>query len=91
MEIAKRSSPLVQASRRRTTPETPSYAGGQRGTPGPKPGGRLTIELIPGKLVHYQRSAWTQQAADFLEDDGQALNMMEREARDSGIEAPVFL
>lgn len=64
---------------------------GQGATVQPKPLGCLSVELVPCEFIDNEATTCAQQAADLVEDDAQALNMMERETRDCHVEPSGFL
>lgn len=86
-----RTSPLVQENGWSASPEMSSHPRGQARTARPKPLGCLSVELVPGELVHDDSPPLSEQAADLIEDRRQTLNMMEGTAGDCHIEASGFL
>src|SRR2546422_7702981 len=58
--IVKGPSPLAQTNQRRAAAKMSSHPRGQGGTPGPKPLGGLSVELVPREFVHNDAAARTQ-------------------------------
>lgn len=91
MKIMEGPSPLVQEIRWCASTEMSSHPRGEARPARPKPLGCLSVELVPGELVHDDPTPVSQQAADLIEDNGQAFNMMEGKAGYRHIETSGFL
>src|SRR2546423_5571178 len=86
MEVVKRSPPLLQRIRSGATTQTLSDAWLQGASPHPKPLRGLSIEFVPGEFIHDDAPTRAQQSADPIEDNRQAVDMVEREAGHRDIE-----
>src|ERR1700736_5049351 len=68
-----------------------SHPRSQRHTPRPKPLRCLSVELVPGEFIDNEATTRAEQAAHLIEDQSQAVNVMQREACDGGIETSGFM
>jgi len=76
MEVVKRSPPLLQRIRSGATTQSLSDSWLQGASPHPKPLSGLSIEFVPGEFIHDDAATRAQEAADPIEDDGQAVDVV---------------
>ena len=76
MEVVKRSPPLLQGIRSGATTQTLSDPWLQGAAPHPKPLGGLSVEFVPGEFIHDDAATRAQKAADPVEDNRQAVDMV---------------
>lgn len=69
----------------------PSHTRGQASTPYPKPLGRPSVKLVPCELIDNDATTREEEAANLIEDDRKAPDVVEREARNCDIEPPAFI
>ena len=86
-----RAPPFVQENRWRARTEMSSHPRRQARTPHPKPVGCLSVELVPGKLIDDDATTLAEEAADLIEDNSRAFDMMEGKAGHRHIETSGFL
>jgi hypothetical protein len=72
----KRSPPLLQGIRRGPTTQTSPDPWVQGAAPYPKPLSGLSVEFVPSEFIHDDAAAREQEAADPVEDNGQAIDMV---------------
>jgi len=69
----------------------PSHPRGQASSPDPKPLGRASVELVPCELVNNDSTTREEKAANLIEDNSKAPDVVQREARNCDIETPTFI